>query len=393
MPEQDPIPPRRAAGRHSPGEDDEVPPWANLPSVRPRRGAGGPGNASQRGPRPDGRHDAQPRRDPPARPAQDSFRDGPDQQPPWRDQQQPHPGQQRAAGYLGGPASPPNRGGPVPGNPAPGNPVPGNPAGPAGYFSREPAAFTPDDVETPSPRPRALGSRASRALLRKRRRSLVMVGAAVVVIAAVISVVLLNQGGGQAANISGDFITSFQPGELRGVPNACAAIPAATVQQYLPGQVKEAAPQPINSNLGSGSACNWTLDHQPTYRLLEVNLLAYSPNGLPAGNGSATSAATDAYSQQYQNLQTPPKGTVGGQPSVQTLTGIGDGAFSAIQVFHVGGAVSDTATVVIRFHNVIVQAELSGLEHSNKGHYGPVNQSQLSQGALAFAQAAYASLH
>ncbi len=78
---------------------------------------------------------------------------------------------------------------------------------------------------------------------------------------------------------------------------------------------------------------------------------------------------------------------------MQTLTGIGDGAFSAIQVFHVGGAVSDTATVVIRFHNVIVQAELSGLEHSNKGHYGPVNQSQLSQGALAFAQAAYASLH
>jgi hypothetical protein len=64
-----------------------------------------------------------------------------------------------------------------------------------------------------------------------------------------------------------------------------------------------------------------------------------------------------------------------------------------MQVFRVGGAISDEATVIIRFHNVIVTVKFSGLEHSNKGHYGPVDKSQLATGALAFAQAAYASLH
>jgi hypothetical protein len=64
-----------------------------------------------------------------------------------------------------------------------------------------------------------------------------------------------------------------------------------------------------------------------------------------------------------------------------------------MQVFRVGGAVSDQAMVVIRFHNVIVTVELSGLEHSNKGNYGPVDKPQLAAAALSFAQAAYASLH
>lgn len=253
------------------------------------------------------------------------------------------------------------------------------------------AAFVPDEDGEPSGGSRTLGARARRALLRKRRRSMMLAGGAVVVIAAVVAVVLMNQGSGQAANISSDFITTFQPGELTQVPNACDVIPSSTVQQYLPGQVKEAAPQPINGKFGS--ACNWTLDHQPVYRLLEVSMLAYQPDGLAAGNGSATSAATDAYTQQYQDLQTPPKGSVGGRATVAPLSGVGNAGFSAMQVFHVGGAVSDTATVVIRFHNVIVQAELSGLDHSNKGHYGPVSQSELEAGALAFAQAAYASLH
>lgn len=408
VPEQDPIPPRRAARRRSPGEDDDVPPWANLPPVRP------------------------PRRDAPVRPGQDSFRDGTvrPEQAPRRDQQpfpgqvpprrEPRPqyeppsaydsGQRMAAGYRGQPASAPAPA-PGPGSPLgpaspPSAPNPGNPAGRGpfqppgpGYASDsaglpdEAATFAADDDEVPSGRPRALGARASRALLRRRRRSLLMAAAAVVVIATVISVVLLNQGGGQAANISSDFITSFQPGELRSVPDACDIVPAATVQQYLPGQAARTASQPTNTVLTSGSACNWTVDHQPTYRILEVNLLAYAPNLLPAGNGSATSVATDAYDTQYQRFQTPPKDSVSGQATVTPLTGTGDAAFTAMQVFHVGGAVSDTATVVIRFRNVIVQAQLSGLVHANKGHYDPVSQAELSQGALAFAQAAYAALH
>ena len=287
-----------------------------------------------------------------------------------------------------------------------------NPAGPTGYGSPtgtyqtfppgqfDDAAFGPDPAAAFGPGPAdekpaggraALGARARRTLLRRRRRSLAMLGGAAVAIVVVLSVVLLNRGGGQTANISGDFITSFQPGELQKVPNACDVLPGGTIQQYLPGQVKQAAPQPIDGNLGS--SCNWTVDHQPVYRLLQVSMVASKPSLLESGNGSATSAAIDTYNQSYQDLKDPPKGTVAGQTSVTPLSGIGNAAYSAMQVFRVGGAVSDMATVVIRFHNVIVTVELSGLQHSNKGHYGPVSQSQLSAGAQAFAQAAYAALH
>ena len=51
------------------------------------------------------------------------------------------------------------------------------------------------------------------------------------------------------------------------------------------------------------------------------------------------------------------------------------------------------ATVVVRYHNVIVTATLNGLQHSNRGTYGPVSMSELSAAALAFAQAAEATLH
>jgi hypothetical protein len=64
-----------------------------------------------------------------------------------------------------------------------------------------------------------------------------------------------------------------------------------------------------------------------------------------------------------------------------------------MQVFHAGGAITDVATVLVRYHNVVVTVTLDGLEHSNRGSYGPVSQSALSAAALAFARAAEASLH
>jgi hypothetical protein len=249
----------------------------------------------------------------------------------------------------------------------------------------------PAPGERPGGRTRALSGRARRALLRRRRRSVVVIGGAIVAIIAVLVTVFVTRSNGSAAVIPNDFITTFQPGELQQVPNACQVIPPATIQQYLPGKIKQAAPLPIDGKLGS--ACNWTLDHQPTYRLLELNMLAYAPNGLASGNGIATSAATDAYMQAFQSLQDPPKGTVGGKATVTAVSGLGDEAFSSMQVFRVGGAVSYQATVTIRFHNVLVTVGFSGLEHSNKGHYGPVSQSQLAGAAMAFAQDAYASLH
>ena len=75
------------------------------------------------------------------------------------------------------------------------------------------------------------------------------------------------------------------------------------------------------------------------------------------------------------------------------LSGFGSQAYSALQVFHVGGAVTDVATVMVRHHNVIVTVKLNGTEHSNKGNYGPVSKPQLAAAAMAFARAAEASLH
>jgi hypothetical protein len=219
-----------------------------------------------------------------------------------------------------------------------------------------------------------------------------MGGGLVVVAAAVITVVLLTVSRpGPAAVTPGALITTFQPGELRQVPSACHVVPGATVQQYLPGTPKVASPLPVDGS--AASACNWTVDKPPLYRLMQVSLTAYAPNGLASGNGSATRAATDAYDLALQDLQAPPRGSPVARATVQVLSGFGNQAFSALQVFHVGGAVTDVATVVVRDHNVVVTVTLNGLQHSNKGNYGPVSKPQLAAAAMAFARAAEGSLH
>ena len=219
-----------------------------------------------------------------------------------------------------------------------------------------------------------------------------MAGSLVVVAGAVLAVVLLagNQPG-PATVTPGSLITTFQPGELKQVPGACDAVPSATVQQYLPGKAKVASPLPVNGS--AESACNWTVDEPPLYRLMELNMLAYAPNGLASGDGSATFAAIDAYDLALQNMQAPPEHSPAPPATVRTLSGFGNQAFSAMQVFRVGGAVTDVATVMVRYHNVVVTVTLNGLAHSNRGSYGPVSPSQLASAALAFAQAAEDSLH
>ena len=42
---------------------------------------------------------------------------------------------------------------------------------------------------------------------------------------------------------------------------------------------------------------------------------------------------------------------------------------------------------------MLVTVTLNGLEHSNKGQYGPVSRPELAAAAMAFARAAEASLH
>jgi len=218
-----------------------------------------------------------------------------------------------------------------------------------------------------------------------------MGGGLAVVAAAVLTAVLLAGGQPAPATVTpGTLITTFQPGELRQVPDACQAVPAATVRQYLPGQPKAASPLPVNGS--AESACDWTVDKPPAYRLMELNLVAYAPNGLASGDGSATFAATDAYALALRDMRDPPERSPAPRAAVRRLSGLGNQAFSALQVFHEGGAVTDVATVVARYRNVVVTATLNGLGHSNRGSYGPVSPPQLAAAALAFAQAAEAAL-
>ncbi len=223
---------------------------------------------------------------------------------------------------------------------------------------------------------------------RKQRRLLIAASAG---LAAVIAVAVYFLVGGKTnpANPDlGSLITTFLPGEIRQVPNACASVPGATLGQYLPGQLKVAAP-PLNT--GTNSECTWTLDKAPLYRVLDVNIQAYSPDALVTyGDGSATFAAISAYAQDETAKQNPAPHS--GQPkaTITDLSGMPGGndtdAFEADQVFNVNGATTDMATVVVRYRNVIVTVVFNGLDHANVGNYGPVSPSALASAARTIAR-------
>ncbi len=250
----------------------------------------------------------------------------------------------------------------------------------------------PDDArEPPGPARRRSRRRAVGHGHGRRRRPVLWGGAAVVVIAVVVATVLSLQGGsGPATVVPGSLITTFLPGEVQKVPSACASIPASTLGTYLPGKRAVAAPPALDGALES--QCDWTLDHRPTYRLLQLDIHAYSPNGLASGNGSATFAAIDAYDQGLQGKQNPAKASGAPAAQVTTVPGLGTAAFTATQVYHVGGAVTDVATTVVRYRNVVITVVMNGLDHSNRGNYGPVSMSDLSSGALAVARDAFSKL-
>ena len=226
-----------------------------------------------------------------------------------------------------------------------------------------------------------------RADRRKRRRLLFAAGGAGAVVIAV-AVYFLTSGGNSSANLGfGSLVTTFLPGELQQVPDACTAVPAATLSEYLPGKPKMAAP-PLNT--GAQSQCTWTLDNPPHYRVLEVSMQAYSPSGLAPGDGSATFAAEYAYAQDESAKQNP--GPRSGEPkaTVTDLNGLPGGnetvAFEATQVFSTGGAITDVATVYVRYRNVIVTVVVNGLDHANKGNYGPESPSVLAAAAQTAGQ-------
>jgi hypothetical protein len=222
---------------------------------------------------------------------------------------------------------------------------------------------------------------------------MIQIGAAAGAVVLGVAGYFIFGGSSGPANVTpGDLVTTFLPGELQKVPDACTVVPSATLQQYLPGQTRQAAP-PLN--VGLNSQCTWTLDNAPMYREVEVDIQAYTPSGLASGDGSATFAAIDAYLAAQADKQNPGKGSGAPKAQVTTLSHLGDDAFSATQVFDSDGTVSDLVTEIIRYHNVLVTVVVNGLDKSDKGgkHYGPVSMSNLSSAAQAVAQGALASVH
>ena len=324
-------------------------------------------------------------------------------QAPWADQEWPdRPSVGPSAGRASAPPPQPGAGlGPAS---PPSGPEPDQPQWTRSSQAKPeedvPSWAEPDSAEAFSARwhRRGLDSRDDRRSGRRSRRRLLIAGGGAVAVAIAIAVYFLTSGGGNSANIGlGSLVTSFLPGEVQSVPDACGTVPSATLSQYLPGSPKQAAP-PLNS--GTDSQCSWTLDDSPTYRVLEVQIEAYTPSALVAnssgtglvavGNGSATYAAEAAFASYDYNLIHPtaksglPVATiavVGGMPG-----GNDTSAFSATQVFERSG-ILDEATIYVRYRNVIITAAMEGLDRSSGAKkYGPVTMSELVSAAETVAK-------
>jgi hypothetical protein len=237
------------------------------------------------------------------------------------------------------------------------------------------------------------GPRGRQAAARSRRRSRItwVWGLAALVVVLIMAVVLFLMGQHEAAPVSsGGFITTFQRGEFKTVPGACTAVTSATLNQYLPGQRRMVAPHSLDGN--AQSLCNWTLDAPPVYRVLSVTAQAYAPSGLATGNGSATSAAIDAYQQALAKMRHPLRATHLPVATVTPLPGVGTEAFVALQIVRFRGLATDLETVVARDHNVVVTVVLQG-PHSSSWRYHAAQQSELQSGAIAAAGNVVAGLH
>jgi hypothetical protein len=236
---------------------------------------------------------------------------------------------------------------------------------------------------------RGMDTREDRRTDRAKRRRLLIAGSVTGALVAGAAAYMFVKPHHSSGPGFGNLITSFLPGELQSVPDACAAVPTAMLNSYLPGNnpknTKQAKP-PLNA--GANTQCTWSEDHSPTYRVLMVNLQAYAPSAL-YGNGSATFAAETAYTSFEAGFAHP--GPKSGVPSatVTDLTGMPGGtdtsAFEATQVFNREGSTTDVVSVLVRYRNVVVTIVLNGLNHSNKGSYGPVSISDLSSAAKTIA--------
>jgi hypothetical protein len=162
------------------------------------------------------------------------------------------------------------------------------------------------------------------------------------------------------------------------------------LNQYLPGKRRMVAPHSLNGR--AQSLCNWTLDAPPLYRVLEVNVQAYSPSGLATGDGSATNAAIDAYLQNLQTIRHPARATHLPPATVTPLHGLGTTGFAALQIVRARGVSTDLETLVARDRNVVVTVIMQG-PHAGSRKYHAAPQSELQSGAIAAATDIVHGLH
>ena len=117
-----------------------------------------------------------------------------------------------------------------------------------------------------------------------------------------------------------------------------------------------------------------------------MHLDARQAAGVPGARGEHAGV----FAEDESVKQNP--GPRSGQPkaTITDLAGLPGGndtvAFEATQVFNTGGASTDVATVYVRYRNVIVTVVMNGLDHANKGNYGPESPSQLSRAAQTVAK-------
>jgi hypothetical protein len=244
------------------------------------------------------------------------------------------------------------------------------------------------DVLPPGP-----GSRSRKAAARSRRRSRItwVWGVAGLVVVVIVAGMLLLLGSSGPAPVSHNgFVTTFQRGEFRTVPNACRAVTGATLNQYLPGKRRMVAPHSLNGS--AQSLCNWTLDAPPLYRVLEVNVQAYTPSGLATGNGSATNSAIDAFQRALQTIRHPARSTHLPPATVTALHGLGTAGFAALQIVRARGLSTDLETVVARDRNVVITVVVQG-PHTGGARYHAAPQSELQSGAIAAATDIARGLH
>lgn len=225
-------------------------------------------------------------------------------------------------------------------------------------------------------------SRAAETRRRRSRRRLVLwgsVGIVVVIIAGF--VYYLAQPSPQPK----PYVTQLLKGEYRQVPNACRVVSRSALSQYLGGTPSKGV-QTFSD--AAKSECTYQVDAKPTFRVLDITVQAYTPSLIAPGNGSATSYAIYTFDETKQVLARPPKHAAEPPARITTLSGLGQDALSAVQVYRIRGT-NDRVTVLVRYRNVLITAIMWA---TVSGGFGPVSITQLGTNAQAAASAVLATV-